>query len=73
MSGEHTPDSTLCFEIESLEVRERYFPRPGEESKEFTRFFEQHPEAAAAMEKWEKYSPFDSENDITTDYVVVAE
>jgi hypothetical protein len=25
------------------------------------------------MEKWEKYSPFDSENDITTDYVVVAE
>jgi hypothetical protein len=51
VSGEHTPDSTLCFEIESLEVRERYFPRPGEESKEFTRFFEQHPEAAAAMEK----------------------
>jgi hypothetical protein len=71
--GARTGKYLVLFEIESLEARDRYFPRPGEESKEFTRFFEQHPEAAAAMEKWEKYSPFDSENDITTDYVVVAE
>lgn len=54
-------------------MRDRYFPRPGEESEEFTHFFEQHPEAAAAMEKWQKYSPFGSVSDISTDYVAVAE
>jgi hypothetical protein len=64
--------SAVLFEIESLEAA-RYFPGAGEESEEFTRFFEQHAEAAAAMEKWDKYSPFDSETDITTDYVAVAE
>ena len=47
--------------------------RPGEQSEEFTRFLEQHPEAAAAMEKWERYSTIHAENDITTDYVAVAE
>ena len=63
----------VLLEIESLEARYRYFPRPGEESEEFTRFLEQHPETAAAMEKWERYSTIHSENDITTDYVAVAE
>jgi hypothetical protein len=48
-------------------------PGPGEQSEEFTRFLEQHPETAAAMEKWERYSTIHSENDITTDYVAVAE
>jgi hypothetical protein len=59
----------VLFEIESLEARDRYFPRPGEESEEFTRFFEQHPDAAAALEKlhWGRSA------DITTDYVAVAE
>ena len=63
----------VLLEIESFEARDRYFPRPGEESEEFTRFLEQHPETAAAMEKWERYSTIHSENDITTDYVAVAE
>ena len=62
----------MLHEIESLEARDRYFPRSGEASEEFTRFFEQRPEAAAALEKWQKYG-LDSETDITTDYVVVAE
>lgn len=71
--GVRTGKYLVFLEIESLEVRDRYFPRPGEESEEFTHFFEQHPEAAAAMEKWQKYSPFGSVNDISTDYVAVAE
>ena len=33
----------VLLEIESLEARDRYFPRPGEASDEFTRFFEEHP------------------------------
>jgi hypothetical protein len=71
--GARTGKYLVLFEIESLEARDRFFPGPGQESEEFTRFFEQHPEAAAAMEKWDKYSPLDSETDITTDYVAVAE
>jgi hypothetical protein len=63
----------VLHEIESLDARDRYFPGPGEQSEEFTRFLEQHPETAAAMEKWERYSTIHSENDITTDYVAVAE
>ena len=63
----------MFLEIESPEMRDRYFPRPGEESEEFAQFFEQHPQAAAAMEKWQKYSPFGSVNDISTDYLAVAE
>jgi hypothetical protein len=31
------------------------------------------PEAAAAMEKWQKLSPHGSKDHITTDYVVVAD
>jgi hypothetical protein len=38
-----------------------------------TRFFEQHPEAAAALEKWQKLGAFRSEIDISTDYVAIAE
>ena len=63
----------VLHEIESLDARDRYFPGPGEQSEEFTRFLEQHPETAAAMEKWEGYSTIHSENDTTTDYVAVAE
>jgi hypothetical protein len=70
--GARTGKYLVLHEIESLEARDRYFPRSGEASEEFTRFFEQRPEAAAALEKWQKYG-LDSENDITTDYVVVAE
>jgi hypothetical protein len=63
----------VLLEIESLEARDRYFPRPGEESEEFTQLFEQHPEAAAAFDQWQKLGPFGSETDISTDYVAVAE
>jgi hypothetical protein len=63
----------VLLEIESLESRDRCFPRPGEGSEEFTRFFEQHPEAAAALEKWREWGPFGSETDISTDYIAVAE
>jgi len=44
-----------------------------EQSGEFARFLEQHTETVAAMEKWERYSTIHSEDDITTDYVAVAE
>jgi hypothetical protein len=71
--GVRTGKYLVLFEIESPEARDRYFPRPGEESEQFTRFFEQHPKAAAAMEKWQSLSPHGSENDISTDYVAVAE
>ena len=63
----------MLHEIESLDARDRYFPGPGEQSEEFTWFLEQHPETAAAMQKWERYCTIHSENDITTDYVAVAE
>jgi hypothetical protein len=63
----------VLLEMESMEARDRYFPRPGEESEEFTRFFEQHPDAAAAMEKLQKAGSFGSETDVSTDYVAVAE
>jgi hypothetical protein len=53
----------VLLEIESLEARDRYFPRQGGESEEFTRFLEQHPEAAAAFEKWQKMGPFGSKTD----------
>jgi hypothetical protein len=32
-----------------------------------------HPEAAAAFEKWQKWGPFGSKTDVSTDYVAVAE
>ena len=51
--GARTGKYLVLFEIESLEARDRYFPKPGEPSEEFTQFFEQRPEAAAALEKWE--------------------
>src|SRR4029453_6827012 len=63
----------VLLEIESLEARDRYFPSPGEESEEFTRFFQEHPEAAAAWEKWEKLSPLGSKTHVSTDYVAVTE
>jgi hypothetical protein len=71
--GVRTGKYLVLFEIESLEARDRYFPRPGDDSEEFTQFLQQHPEAAAAMEKWQKLSPHGSKDDITTDYVAVAD
>ncbi len=59
----------VLFEIESVEARDRYFPDEGKESEEFTRFMDQHPEAAAA---WQKSSTFESA-DLAMDYLVVGE
>jgi hypothetical protein len=58
------------FEIESVEARDRYFPRPGPggESEEFRQFQKQHPEATAASEK---YTGFLIEPHSWTDYLVV--
>ena len=60
----------LVFEIESLEARNRFFPEAGEDSEESRRFFEQHPDAAAA---WEKVGAFESGTMDFNDYLVVAE
>jgi hypothetical protein len=68
--GERAGKFLLLFEIESEEARDRYFPRPEEESEEVQRFLEQHPQAAAA---WEKESTFLTEPYPRTDYVVVGD
>jgi hypothetical protein len=53
-------------EFESVEVRDRYFPSPGEVSKEAQQVWESWP---AAMERWETFAtPLSA---IYTDYVVV--
>jgi hypothetical protein len=51
--GDRAGKLLLMFEIESVEARDRYFPRPrpGGESEEFRQFQEQHPEVTAASEK----------------------
>jgi hypothetical protein len=60
----------LMFEVESVEARDRYFPRPGPggESEEFRQFQKKYPEVAAA---WEKYTGFLVEPHNWTDYLVV--
>ena len=57
----------LCIlELESVELRDRLFPSPGELSNEAQQFLETQ---AAVFEKWETYAtPMDV---ISTDYVVV--
>ncbi|MCK4784806.1 MAG: hypothetical protein KAV87_13725 [Desulfobacteraceae bacterium] len=54
------------MELESVEVRDRLFPSPGEMSKEVQQFVEAQ---AALFEKWATFAtPMDV---ISTDYVVV--
>ena len=64
--GERAGKFLLLAEIESVEARDRYFPRPEEVSEEWGRFVEQHPEAAA----WEKVH---SEPHRWTDYIVAVD
>ena len=55
------------IEFESVEVRDRLFPSPGEVSKEAQQAFEA---LAAPFEKWATFAtPVDS---VSTDYVVVS-
>jgi hypothetical protein len=64
--GDREGKYLLMYEFESVEVRDRYFPSPGEMSKEAQQVFESY---AVAMEKWATFAtPLDV---ISTDYVVV--
>ena len=68
--GDRVGKLLLMLEIESVEARDRYFPRPEEESEEFRTFLEQRPDVAAA---WEKDSSLLAEPYPRTDYVVVGD
>jgi hypothetical protein len=54
------------IEVESVEARDRFFPAPGEISKEAQQFFEAQ---AAVFEKWTTFAT--DLDTIYTDYVVV--
>jgi len=65
--GDREGKYLVVYELESVEFRDRYFPAPGEMSKEAQQFFEST--ATAAMEKWATFvTPISV---IYTDYVVV--
>ena len=66
--GERAGKFLILFDVESVEARDRYYPRPEEESEEVRQFAEQHPEATAV---WEKYGAFLSKPHSWTDYVVI--
>ena len=73
MIGEHAVESISCFTRSRARIHVIGTSPTREQSGEFARFLEQHTETVAAMEKWERYSTIHSEDDITTDYVAVAE
>jgi hypothetical protein len=57
----------LLFEVESVEARDRYFPRPEETPEELRQFYEQHPDGP----EWEKLTGFLSQPHSWTNHVVV--
>jgi hypothetical protein len=60
----------VIFEIESAEVRDRYFPAAGARSEEALQFTQQHPEFAAMFEQWSTLaSPL---GEVYSDYIEVA-
>lgn len=64
--GDREGKYLVMYEFESVEVRDRFFPSPGEMSKEAQQLFESW---AATSEKWDSFAtPMDA---ISTDYVVV--
>ena len=64
--GDREGKYLVVSEFESVEVRDRYYPSPGEMSEEVQRLFAPY---AAVWEKWETFAtPVDV---IYTDYVVV--
>ena len=64
--GDREGKYLVVYEFESVEVRDRYFPSPGEISKETQQVFESW---AAVFEKWQTFAtPLDV---IYTDYIVV--
>ena len=56
--------------MDSIEVRDRYFPIEHEESPELLAFYAANPEAGEA---WQRFSSFEPSTDVDTDYVVLAE
>ena len=58
------------LDIEDEGTRGRYFPRGEEQSDEFHRFMEQHPDTAAA---WDSLHSMTLQPETYTDYVVVVE
>lgn len=60
----------VIFEIESLAVRDRYFPTAGERSEEAVQFTQHHPAIAAIFEKWSTLATPPGE--VYSDYIVVA-
>jgi hypothetical protein len=67
--GERAGKFLLLFEIESVDARDRYFPRPNTASEEVQQYLEQNPQAAAA---WAKDDAFRSA-DRATDYIVIGD
>ncbi len=64
--GDREGKYLVMYKFESVEVRDRYFPSPGEMSKEAQQFFASY---AVAMERWATFAtPVDV---ISTDYVEV--
>ena len=66
--GEGAGKLLLLFEVESVEARDRYFPRPEEQSEALRQFEEQQPKASPL---WEKLTSFMSQPHSWTDYLVV--
>jgi hypothetical protein len=67
--GDREGKYLVMYEFESVEARDRYFPSPGETSKEAQQSFEASG-VFALMEKWGKFAtPIDT---IYTDYIEVS-
>ena len=67
--GQRAGKYLVMFEIESIEVRDRYFPTAGERSEEARQFTQHHPEIAAMFEKWSTLAtPL---GEVYTDYILV--
>ena len=56
--------------MDSIEVRDRYFPIEHEDSPELLAFYAANPDAAEA---WQRFNSFEPSSDVDTDYVVIAE
>ena len=68
--GARTGQYTLVIEMDSIEVRDHYFPIEHEESPELLAFYAANPDASEA---WQRFTSFEPSSDVDTDYVVIAE
>ena len=51
--GDREGKYLVLMEIESVEARNRFYPRPGEPSDELKQFAEAHPESTKILEKFQ--------------------